>query len=133
MKTVVSSTGLRPAYQRPSVRLNAGSRTMESSPPRFQGQNKAPKSAPQEKTVMETLFGNPSKNMMWSLGYSVGGVMLTPMTPLAIGAFCLAAVHLVSASYQFLTQKPPEPTSAPKEAPKKGGPKFAGKRLSVSA
>lgn len=82
---------------------------------------------------MGSLFGNPGKNMMWSLGYSVSGVMLTPVTPLAIGAFCMAVVHLVSASYQFLTQRPSEPTQPPKEAPKKGGPKFAGKRLSVSA
>ncbi len=50
--------------------------------------------------------------MMWTLGYSVGGVMLLPIPPVATGAFCLALLHFVSASYQFLNKKP-APSASP--------------------
>jgi hypothetical protein len=58
--------------------------------------------------VMSSLFGNPGKNMLWSVGYGLGGLLLIPIVPIAVGAFCMAGVHLVSASYQFLHDKPDE-------------------------
>lgn len=50
------------------------------------------------------LFNQPSKNVLWSLGYGLGGVMLLPIPPVATGAFCLALLHFASASYQFLSK-----------------------------
>lgn len=68
--------------------------------------------SPKTLPIIEKLFGQPRKNMMWTLGYSVGGVMLLPIPPVATGAFCLALVHLASATYQFLNQKT-EPQVSP--------------------
>lgn len=59
----------------------------------------------QNPSLVNKLFGDPAKNLTWAFGYSVGGILLLPMAPAATGAFCLAGVHLVSATYQFLTRK----------------------------
>ncbi len=67
--------------------------------------------SPKPPQIIHKLFGQPRKNMMWTLGYSLGGVMLLPIPPVATGAFCLALVHFVSATYQFLQQKPDLPIS----------------------
>jgi hypothetical protein len=96
-------------------------RRQATHPARFQGKHPQTAStggtdsqtlSPKKPPVIQKLFGQPRKNMMWTLGYSVGGVMLLPIPPVATGAFCLALVHLVSATYQFLNQKP-EPQISP--------------------
>lgn len=73
---------------------------------RFSGGNKPMRTQKrQNPSLVNKLFGDPAKNLTWAFGYSVGGILLLPMAPAATGAFCLAGVHLVSATYQFLTRK----------------------------
>jgi hypothetical protein len=81
---------------------------------RFAGGDK-PLNAQKRKnpSVINKLFGDPAKNLTWALGYSVGGILLLPMAPVATSAFCLAGVHLLSATYQFLTRKTDNVSPAP--------------------
>lgn len=79
--------------------------------------------------AVHSLFDRPSKNMLWSMGYGLGGLLLIPIMPVAVGAFCMAGVHLVSASYQFLNDKP-EDTAENTEASSE---KKTSKPLSLEA
>jgi hypothetical protein len=89
--------------QRPSSRSSQDKLTTSL---RFGGGDKPLKAhKPQVSAVFKKLFGDPAKNLTWSLGYSVGGVLLLPIPAAATSAFCLAGVHLLSATYQFLTRK----------------------------
>ncbi|WP_373531675.1 hypothetical protein [Vampirovibrio sp.] len=107
--------------------------TSAHSPVRFQANVNQNQAKPEVRPVVKKLFGNPSKNMMWSLGYSIGGVLLLPLPAAATSAFCLAGVHLLSASYQFLTRKTDPPSSAGSSPPlaSQGTPAAAQKSLSV--
>lgn len=139
MTAVSFNPGFLPSHQhlatpqrRGASQLGFSSTNRELNGPslRFQGDGLVKTTKQKSQHVLKKLFGDASKNMMWTLGYSVGGVLLLPMPAAATGAFCMAGIHLASASYQFLAKKPDDAPDKPDP------PKFAGnnlKRLSVLA
>lgn len=113
MNTVVSTSAFRPAHQR--VRQSTKNtqdpkHSFGRKPLLFQGKTERSLGSKikESSKAIHSLFDQPGKNMFWSVGYGLGGLLLIPIMPIAVGAFCLAGVHLVSASYQFFHEKPDE-------------------------
>ncbi len=92
-----------PLYSRSAVAQKATALSPVSSKTHFGGTQSRSSTQRESSKLVNDLFGDSSKNLLWTVGYSFGGLLLVSIPPIAIASFSLAGVHLVAASYQFLT------------------------------